>query len=227
MKRFSNYLAAERHLLRNALIFNDFKTEKTLELIGCGFILTNPIDNKNNRSDYQYADLFFEWLMSGSTDLSNGLIKKNPMVVKFVDKTGLPKTFSSSYGAKIAQQLPLIINELKRDMDSRRCYINILFNEDKILLPLDSTHEFPCTIGIHFMIRNGKLIMMVQMRSNNLWSVMPYDVYNFTSLQCVIAYRIGIPMGEYYHQINSGHLFKTDIDKATNEIILAGNQELA
>lgn len=188
----------------------------TLEHIGGSFTLFNPANNKNDRSNYEYAEAFFRWLLSGDTSLSEKIKELNPMAKKFVDTTNLPEGFSSSYGQKIVRQLPVIFQELRRP-DSRRAYINLLLEEDKVILGKETTHEYPCTIGVHFFIRADRLHMVVNMRSNNLWAVLPYDVYNFTMLQQHVAKMMSpagyIGLGPYHHTMNSAHVFKRDLDK--------------
>jgi thymidylate synthase len=211
MKRFSSYQEAENEMISRIISIPDFINKDTHEIICDGFILTNPMNNRNDRSNYEYADEFFKWMLSGETELSEKIRELNPWAERFVASTNLPENFSSSYGKKLLSQLDPIVTELKKDNGSRRGYINILVPEDNIILHTKTTHEYPCTIGLHFMIRDRKLILIVQMRSNNCLSVMPYDVYNFTMLQKYVADLVSIEQGDYYHQINSAHLYKGDV----------------
>jgi len=211
MKKFENYKQAEDYLLRSVIEEPHFITSSTYEKFGTGFILLNPLENKNDRSNYTYAEEFFNWLLSGEKELSSELLELNPWVKRFVDSTNLPENFSSSYGWKIRNQLADIFDELDTNLESRRAYMNILLPEDSIIRTTKTTHEYPCTIGLHFFVRYDRLHLMVNMRSNNIYSVMPYDVYNFTKLQQNVARVQGIGLGWYYHGINSAHVFKGDM----------------
>lgn len=204
------YAEAERDLVNRIIYDYDFMTRTTFERIGDGFVLTHPTANTNERSNYVYAEAFFNWIMSGEKRLSKELIDINPWVGRFVTEEGLPDSFSTSYGWKIKRQLQDTIDELKGIEGSRRAYVSILFDEDHMIRKVKTTHEYPCTIGLHFMIREGMLHLITNMRSNNCIKVMPYDVYNFTRLQMHVANVLGIPLGYYYHQINSAHVFKGD-----------------
>lgn len=211
-KSYKHYREAEEELCRRIVTSPQFITSSTFEILGTGFVLTEPWNNKNGHSNYEYAEEFFKWMMTGEKDLSQELLRLNPWVKRFVDTTGLPETFSTSYGWKIKSQIEGIILELKKFSESRRAYFNILTVEDKKVIELPkSTMEYPCTIGVHLFIRDGHLHMIVNMRSNNVYSVMPYDVYNFTCLQFNLADKLDIPMGTYTHQINSAHLYKGDV----------------
>lgn len=214
------YQEAEDMLIREILLRPDFITTTTFEIIQHGFRLNNPLNNANNHSDYMYAEKFFQWMLSGEEKISQELLDHNPWVKRFVDATGLPEDFSSSYGWKIKKQLITILAELKRDHESRRAYLDILIPRDLLILGTKTTHEFPCTIGFHLMIRNEKLHMIVNMRSNNIYSVMPYDVYNFTRLQAHVSDLLGIKLGYYYHQINNAHLYKGDVRRLRESLFL-------
>ena len=67
--------------------------------------------------------------------------------------------------------------------------------------------EYPCCSTIHFMIRDEMLHMMVSMRSNNMVIVIPYDVYLNIHLMDTVAAELNLPVGNYYHSINSAHFF--------------------
>lgn len=215
MKRFKNFVEAEGHIFHNILRYPDYDTTDTLEILGLQFSLDDPTDNQNLRSNYEYAHHFFEWIMSGNSNLSDKVLELNPVANRFLDTTGLPENFNTSYGQKIKRQLPVIKLELTKK-NSRRAYLSILREDENILLNIDSPHEYPCTVGVHFINRYGELHVVTQMRSNNCFSVLPYDVYIFTSLQIYLAKELGLRVGTYTHQITCAHIFKKDINKITN-----------
>lgn len=224
IKRYDNYKEAEVDLLKRIIWTPDFVTKHTNEVLGAGFILSDPQNNENGRSNYKYAEEFFNWLISGEMELSEAIMRMNPWVKRFVDTAGLPPNFSASYGPKIKGQINTIMDELLKNEESRRAYLSILYPTDQVILQLDhtgvkSTHEFPCTIGLHFMIREGRLQLIANMRSNNCYRVLPYDVYNFTCLQKYIANQIDIEMGAYLHQMNSAHLFSGDVRRLKTELV--------
>ena len=112
MKSFDTYQEAEDHLINEIINNPDFITKSCNEIIGTGFILHSPLNNRNDHSNYDYADKFFEWVLSGEKQLTQELIDSNPWVERFVDPTSLPDSFSASYGWKIKEQLPKIMDEL-------------------------------------------------------------------------------------------------------------------
>lgn len=124
-------------------------------------------------------------------------------------------TLYGDYGSRIATKIPLLINKLKDDNDTRQAVLTI-YNSDDIDT---ASKDIPCTVMLQFTIRNSKLNMHVYMRSNDLIWGMPYDVFMFTNMQMVIANEIGITCGSYYHTATSMHIYY-DRDKELVENML-------
>jgi len=184
------------------------------EALNISFTIEDPRYKKTYGFDYEYAEAFFQFLLSGEPYLPQEFLKKYPHTKRFLDSGELPETFSSAYGPKIKRQLPRVIELLKENPKTRRAVIHILSEEDKTILDHETTMEYPCTNSLQLFIREGKLDFLCSMRSNNVLAVMPYDVYIFASLQEHIAGLLGISLGNYHHQIASAHFFKRDQEKA-------------
>lgn len=123
-----------------------------------------------------------------------------------------------SYGFRIAQFIPEIINKLKSDKDSRQAALTI-YNNDLIA----NTKDTPCTLNLHFIIRDDRLNMVVYMRSNDIIWGFPYDVFMFTMLQEVIANSLGIDLGWYRHVPTSLHVYSNHYDLLD---IMGGSEEV-
>ena len=68
---------------------------------------------------------------------------------------------------------------------------------------------------MQFILRNGKLDLIVTMRSNDIWLGLPYDLFNFTCMQIQMAMELGVEVGVYYHNAGSLHMYKRDVEKFT------------
>ena len=73
-----------------------------------------------------------------------------------------------------------------------------------------------CTNTIHYLIRNGKLIMTVQMRSSNFLKLLPYDafmfsVFYFDVYKALVKHGIKLDIGCVVMQIASLHTYIDDI----------------
>jgi thymidylate synthase len=76
------------------------------------------------------------------------------------------------------------------------------------------TRDVPCTLTWQFFIRDEKLELHVNMRSNDVWLGLPYDLFNFTSIQRHLAARLDVGIGDYYHHVGSLHLYEPNLSQA-------------
>lgn len=111
-------------------------------------------------------------------------------------------------------QFEEVYQKLKADPDSRQGTI-IIYNPTK---DFKKTKDVPCTNLLRFNIRDGKLNMIGFMRSNDLWFGFPYDVWNFTMFQELLANRLGVEVGSYYHIVDSMHVYSDHFEPARKVI---------
>jgi thymidylate synthase len=207
------------------------------EITNLSFELTNPLDrlvwNKERDTNYEFAMKFWLWMLNADTDFGyvsgSNAKAKNFIDNAPVDPKAMPANFSTAYGPRIAKQMPAIIEELRRDPDSRRCVIHVLNEGDLNMLGTQTKEEYPCTDSFTFMIRNNRLNMYTHMRSNNMVLTVVYDVFNFTMLHEWLYKKLkaggGFPdlkLGTYYQNIVSAHYFDKEQD-LVNRIL--GTQE--
>ncbi|SEL70119.1 thymidylate synthase [Parapedobacter koreensis] len=108
-------------------------------------------------------------------------------------------------------QFKFIVNLLNSDSSSRRAVITI-GDPSKDLFDLNGevkiTKDYPCTQNIQFMVNNGKLDVYVHMRSNDyMWGATGVNIFNFTYLQEIFGYLLGMELGAYYHIANNFHYY--------------------
>ena len=102
-------------------------------------------------------------------------------------------------------QVEFVINELKRNSDSRRGVINIRDNG------VDPFNPNPaCLQNIQYFIRDGKLHCKVLMRSNDATKATFMNAFAFIMLQKKIADALGVEVGTYAHRANSFHCYEKD-----------------
>ncbi|QPB12317.1 putative thymidylate synthase [Providencia phage PSTCR6] len=174
-----------------------------------------------NRISYQYAEDFWQFMISGGTDAEEAF-KAYPQVAKFIAKPKsdeLPPNFNTFYGPRIAAQLPALMKELKDKRNSRRVVFHILSESDQALLDKDDeTLEYPCTDSVTYYIRDGKLHTHVHMRSQNCAIVLQLDIYLQGKLMEFVAKEAGVELGRYTHTMVSAHVFDRDLDYITKFI---------
>ena len=91
---------------------------------------------------------------------------------------------------------------LKADPNTRQAVIHIKDASN------EQTKDLPCTLTLQFLIRGGKLNLIANMRSNDIWLGFPYDAFSFTCLQMKMAMELGVEVGFYIHMAGSMHLYK-------------------
>ena len=112
---------------------------------------------------------------------------------------------NSNYGWQWERtsQLDIVIQMLKDNPETRQAAISIYDGKEIS----DYTNDTPCTYAVQFTILNNNLNMSVVMRSNDLWYGFCNDQYQFSSLQMLVAYQLGINIGTYYHFAHNLHLY--------------------
>lgn len=127
-----------------------------------------------------------------------------------------------AYGPRLADRLRSVVDLLRDDPSSRRAVATIWE-------PRDLTHDGdrPCTLTLQFMIRDGKLDLHVNMRSQDVWLGLTYDAFMFSQIQDTLAGMLDVPIGQYVHHVASLHLYETDVDKTRKLHYTADQASLA
>jgi thymidylate synthase len=118
------------------------------------------------------------------------------------------KTIHGAYGPRLfnskgQDQIRNVLDLLRSKPTSRRAVIQIFDAAD-----LDRPRkEIPCTCTLQFLIRRGKLQMLVNMRSNDAFIGLPHDIFAFTMLQEIFARSLDVEVGSYKQAIGSLHLY--------------------
>lgn len=118
-------------------------------------------------------------------------------------KIGDGTCWEYTYHDRYCRQLPFIINELRRNPDSRRAVMNIRDFE------IDSSNSDPaCLQSIQYFIRGGALHCKILMRSNDAAQANFMNAFAFVQLQKKVADELGVPVGTYTHRANSFHCYE-------------------
>jgi thymidylate synthase len=102
---------------------------------------------------------------------------------------------------------------LAKDPDTRRAILPF-FTMDDLSVSTEAP-DVPCTVTLHFMVREGRLCLSNFMRSNDIMMGFGYDIFFFTMLQELMACQLGLDVGWYQHMVGSIHLYRDDYDRAS------------
>jgi thymidylate synthase len=191
------------------------------ELLNYSVVLSNPreklIFNEARHIYLPSAVARFVWMMAGSDRLAD-IAFYEPKVKSFSDDgIAVP---GSSYGQRIMRarpglnQLEAVIGRLTEDPQSRRAAISVYQPEDAVR----SSCDIPCTFGLSYHIRQGKLYATTLMRSNNAFLLLPYNIFEFSLLAEAVAAELNIPLGGLTHYALSMHIYEHEVAKSREVI---------
>ena len=194
----------------NGVAFGDTKA-----LFNVGFTLENPskkninVLNPNRKFNLEYAEAEWQWYLSGDPSIDklgeiNGSIP--PIWETMADSD---RQVRSNYGWQWERnhQLDKVIAMLKTNPETRQAVISIYDGKEISTYSKDT----PCTYAVQFTVLDNKLHMAVLMRSNDLWFGFCNDQYCFASLQELVAERLFIELGTYYHFAHNLHLYNNKL----------------
>ena len=195
------------------IMFDGEKFDNTRALFNVGFYIENPMDNhilaKNRKWSHEYAEAEWQWYLSGDPNIIKlGQIygKIPPIWEKMADSHNEVR---SNYGWQWQRndQLDYVVAKLKNCKDTRHAAISIYDCKEHKTYAKDT----PCTYAVQFTIVNNRLNMAALMRSNDLWYGFCNDQYCFSMLQKLVADRLNIEVGEYYHYAHNLHLYNNKL----------------
>ena len=199
-------------IIQDGITFGDTKA-----LFNVGFILDEPmenyISNKERNWKLSYAHAEWKWYLSGDPHINK--LKKiygkiPPIWCHMADSKGLVR---SNYGWqwKRNDQIDYVVAKLRHQLitkkPTRHAAISIYDAKEWESYRKDT----PCTYAVQFYILHNVLNMCVVMRSNDLWYGFCNDQYQFSRLQQMIAERLSIDVGTYYHFAHNLHLYNNKL----------------
>ena len=191
------------------------KFDDTQALFNVGFYIDKPMDNhiidQDRNWKLDYAEAEWQWYLSGDNNINKlgELYGKVPEIWKrMADKEGY---VNSNYGWQWERndQLDYVVDLLRHNPKTRQAAISIYDRKEGYMYDNDT----PCTYAVQFTIVAQHLNMCVTMRSNDLWYGFCNDQYCFSKLQLIVANKLDLLVGEYYHFAHNLHLYDNIIEK--------------
>ena len=182
------------------------------EALGLSFCITDWSDRAKMMADNGLSVVFAE------ADFEDRMSKTpvNPgQAVKF-DSVGVLKNYlqpdgklAYTYSERMCDQLAPVVKLLREHPDTRQAFLSI-WDPDKDM-PNFETSRVPCSIGFHFLIRDGKLNLVYYMRSLEVTQCVGNDIYTSSRMIEAIAEELGVGIGILTFCVGSAHFFS---DKA-------------
>lgn len=163
----------------------------------------NLLDVPERKLNFRFAVAEWIWMMFGHSAVEE-LARYNSVMRQFSDDGVY---LAGAYGPHIKAQLPGVLVKLKSDPASRQAVIEIPRVRRE-------TKDNPCTLSLQFLLRDGNLNLIVNMRSSDVWLGVPYDAFTFSMVQNCVAGELHARRGWCAINMGSSHLYEVDFDRA-------------
>tara|TARA_R110000744_G_scaffold132711_3_gene240990 strand:- start:5113 stop:5778 length:666 start_codon:yes stop_codon:yes gene_type:complete len=123
---------------------------------------------------------------------------------------------NSNYGSLLfGDQLKWVVDSLKSDKNTRQAIA--FLNQPKF--QFKGNKDFVCTMYLNFFIRDNKLNMKVQMRSNDVFYGLTFDAPFFSFIQQHVRLWLletypELELGNYYHCADNIHFYERHFELA-------------
>lgn len=174
----------------------------------------NWLCNGRRKACPKYANAELLWYLSRRNTIE--LLKAYaPKYKQFVEENGKAHGaygYRIGYNTSHGDQLQMARMALEAHEGSRQVVIALWHPDDLVHAVNLDKKDLPCTLTWQFILRD-QLHMVVNMRSNDVWLGLPYDLFVFTSVQRLLAASLGVVPGTYTHNVASMHMYCDDNNK--------------
>ncbi|WP_027084764.1 thymidylate synthase [Cohnella panacarvi] len=124
------------------------------------------------------------------------------------------RRWTTSRGDTI-DQLKNVIDEIKRNPDSRRLIVTAWSPEDAT--PQRSALP-PCHTLFQFYVANGKLSCQLYQRSGDIFLGIPFNIASYSLLTHMIAQECGLGVGDFVHTIGDAHIYSNHLEQIDTQL---------
>ncbi|HTI96417.1 MAG TPA: thymidylate synthase [Rudaea sp.] len=160
------------------------------------------------------------WFLRGETNIA--YLKENGVSIwnEWADADGnlgpiYGKQWRSWQGAdgKTIDQIAWLIDEIKRNPDSRRLVVNA-WN----VAELPKMALAPCHCLFQFHVANGRLSCQLYQRSADVFLGVPFNIASYALLTHLIAQVCDLAPGDFVHSFGDVHLYNNHVEQARTQL---------
>ena len=118
------------------------------------------------------------------------------------------RSFEGANGETV-DQITWLINEIKRNPDSRRLVVSAWHPVDLPKMALS-----PCHCLFQFYVADGKLSCQLYQRSADTFLGVPFNIASYALLTMMIAQVCDLEVGDFVHTFGDVHLYSNHIEQA-------------
>jgi thymidylate synthase len=112
-------------------------------------------------------------------------------------------------GAESVDQIRWLIDEIKRNPDSRRLVVSAWNPVDLPKMALA-----PCHALFQFYVANGRLSCQLYQRSADVFLGVPFNIASYALLTHLVAHVCGLEAGDFVHSFGDAHLYVNHLEQA-------------
>jgi len=155
------------------------------------------------------------WFLKGETNIA--YLKENGVKIwdEWADENGdlgpvYGKQWRSWEGAdgKVVDQVTDLIDQIKRNPDSRRLIISAWNVADLPKMAL-----MPCHTIFQFYVAEGKLSCQLYQRSADVFLGVPFNIASYALLTLMIAQVCDLQPGEFIHTFGDVHIYSNHVEQ--------------
>ncbi|MBS0218489.1 MAG: thymidylate synthase [Proteobacteria bacterium] len=110
-------------------------------------------------------------------------------------------------------QVAWLVDEIKRNPDSRRLIINAWNVGDLPKMAL-----MPCHTMFQFYVVDGKLSCQLYQRSGDIFLGVPFNIASYALLTHMIAQACDLEVGDFVHTLGDAHLYSNHFEQADEQL---------
>jgi len=122
------------------------------------------------------------------------------------------RSFSGANG-KTIDQIQWVVDEIKRNPDSRRLIVSAWNPPELADMALP-----PCHCLFQFYVAQGQLSCQLYQRSADTFLGVPFNIASYALLTSMIAHATGLEPGEFIHTIGDAHLYTNHIEQVQEQL---------
>jgi thymidylate synthase len=155
------------------------------------------------------------WFLKGETNIA--YLREHGVNIwnEWADEKGelgpvYGKQWRSWEGAdgKVIDQVSWLVDEIKKNPDSRRLIISAWNVADLPKMAL-----MPCHSLFQFYVANGKLSCQLYQRSADVFLGVPFNIASYALLTLMIAQVCGLEAGDFIHSFGDVHVYNNHIEQ--------------
>jgi thymidylate synthase len=160
------------------------------------------------------------WFLKGETNIA--YLKENKVSIwdEWADANGdLGPVYGKQWrswqcpdGSTI-DQIKWLVNEIKRNPDSRRLIVSAWNVADLPKMAL-----MPCHTMFQFYVADGKLSCQLYQRSADLFLGVPFNIASYALLNHMIAQACDLGVGDFIHTLGDAHIYSNHFDQVNEQL---------